>query len=121
MSLSGIQKKVIGAAAVLTASTALIGYWYNFGWMTPAGHDASTTEIEQKVEVSNQSVLNAIKGLSTKVDVNQAEWKCDENTEELIELLQAQAVTHSVERQVKIDAINRKMGPADLNCSRFED
>ena len=99
-------------AAIATAAATLYGYWHHVGWKTPHGH-------ESDLAIAETAVLSAIQALSTKVSVNQDQWLCDENTEELVELLQAQAIDETVERDVKIHAVREKM--RSLDCSRFED
>jgi hypothetical protein len=103
----------LGLIATIIAIVGGAGYaWRTVGWMTPSGHEESLHEHQN-------TTLSAIQAVSIKIDVNQAQWLCDENSEELVDLLEAQSVEETAERSVKIESVREKM--RKLDCTRFED
>lgn len=107
---------VAGAIAVVTGALKL---WPVLGWQTPDGHDADMVVVEESHDKAQEPVLNAIEALSIKVDVQTDRWACDEDSEELVDLLKEQAVRHSIEREVAIEKIRNRMDVT--KCTRFKD
>lgn len=119
--ITGLASGIAVVIGVLIAFR--MDFWPNFGWMTPNGHSedlaAHVEVIEQDIAATNQQVLNAINALSSKADVYRDEWVCDENTEELEELIETQTSgSTSAETIVRLEVVRRKL--TDTNCSRFE-
>jgi hypothetical protein len=82
--------------------TAVYAAWPIIGWTTPSQHQSDIDE--------------AVGGIQEFRD----EWKCDEYSEELLDLLKQQrAGDDSVETEERIKRLRDKM--KKLDCDRFED
>jgi len=86
--------------------------WADVGWMPPANHAADIAKLEQRIIELEQDTVTGVKDFRD-------EWKCDEDAEELIELLKAQrAGDDSVETEERIKALRKRM--EDNHCGRFD-
>ena len=98
----GFTALITTTAAVLALAAASPAYWHDFGWVTPSQHDKDFAETVGEMRDFRD------------------EWKCDEYSEELLELMQRQAEGFdSPEVQHKIERIKKKMD--DMECSKFDD
>ena len=102
--------KIVGlpvlAAGVITA-------WSKVGWETPDSH-------ETDLHVHQDATLSALTAISTKLDVQQDEWKCDEFREELIDLI-ARSNADPANAEIIADLETLRGSIAERNCGRFKD
>lgn len=67
-------------ASIIAIGAGLNLFWTNWGWKTPAGHEADLAAAEEKHIQEFQSI-------SLQLKKNRDEWWCDEQDEYLDDLL----------------------------------
>ena len=109
----------LGIIATVLAIIGGMGYaWNKLGWVTPNQHEEDIKDVKEESAALQEPVLSAISALSTKMDVNQDEWKCDEYSEALVDLLERQVTDASAQLSVEIESLRNAIDARE--CTRFE-
>jgi hypothetical protein len=105
-----MKNQVTWAVGIIGGLVTIAVAWGQLGWMTPEAH-------EDDLHQHQSATLSAIQAISLKIDVNRDEWRCDELSESLEEILSDDHRTPLDEEMVR-----RLRSAYDKNdCQRFED
>jgi hypothetical protein len=117
--------KAIGwTAGILTSITSIFVFWGTYGWITRAAY--AEDEKKEVTSVQMQSIADALARIenkqdatSEKVDRNYDDWKCDEWSEDEIEVLLEKPDT-----ELEVIKRDQKIKELDTNkkakrCERF--
>ena len=111
----------IAVGALAGASTASINFWDDYGWIPRAEYRLQHLNVLTTQQTSE--IYDLLKILKEGQDNNQAEWKCDELDEEIvdIELKLLDAETNAEKVQLRRNLEKAKERWTKIKCSRFED